>query len=153
MWSIWLEKNNRIFNAIYLSSLSLIIKVIHLLILWVFVAPEYNRQKMKESINSTKKSLKFLDTHVGDLRAPRKQTPCTGSSRLEELCRGPEKPPCSLARSLRILIQEPFMCFVLLSILIILLAPLLIDIFMLLCYFFNLFLLFFVDAWVSGLLL
>lgn len=135
MWSIWLEKNNIIFNAIYLSSLSLIIKVIHLLILWVFVAPEYNRQKMKESINSTKKSLKFLDTHVGDLRAPRKQTPCTGSSWLEELCRGPEKPPCSLASCLRILIQEPFMCFVLLSILIILLAPLLIDIFMLLCYF------------------
>ena len=65
-WSIWFERNNRIFNLNVLSPISIIIKAIHLLLAWIFAARDPHQHFPSDSLQNLRRSLDFLSARSAD---------------------------------------------------------------------------------------
>lgn len=70
IWNVWFERNKRILDDCFFSSMFVFFKVSHMFILWMFVAHEQKRQKLEESAHAVKRSLEFTDPMRGELSSP-----------------------------------------------------------------------------------
>ncbi|XP_039145713.1 uncharacterized protein LOC120282947 [Dioscorea cayenensis subsp. rotundata] len=59
-WNIWIERNARIFSSSCASIASLIVKIIHMFLIWLNAAPDSKRAKLEEPIKKIKRSLEFV---------------------------------------------------------------------------------------------
>jgi len=68
VWSIWIARNDCIFNGNYLHMLCIIMKVDRLLLSWLFSAADITLEKNDDVITSVRRSPEFLGPSVGDIR-------------------------------------------------------------------------------------
>lgn len=59
IWNIWLERNNRIFSAICLSTIAIISKIVHMIQLWFVAAPDSKKARLEEPMAKVNRSLEF----------------------------------------------------------------------------------------------
>ncbi|XP_039113709.1 uncharacterized protein LOC120249266 [Dioscorea cayenensis subsp. rotundata] len=62
-WNIWLERNAPIFDCACSSATSIIIKIIHLVLMWINAAPDSKKAKLEEPSGKLRRSLDFLFSH------------------------------------------------------------------------------------------
>lgn len=61
-WNIWIERNARIFDCVCSSTTSIILKIIHVVLMWMNVAPDAKKAKLEESSGKLRRSLDFLSS-------------------------------------------------------------------------------------------
>lgn len=66
-WTIWLERNNRIFNCTFNSTSSILFKISHLFIDWCSAAKDSTQLASSDTFQSVKRSLDFLSARSADL--------------------------------------------------------------------------------------
>ncbi|XP_039118577.1 uncharacterized protein LOC120254543 [Dioscorea cayenensis subsp. rotundata] len=77
-WNIWIERNARIFSSSCASNATIIVKIVHMLLMWLNAVPEAKRAKLEEPIKKIKKSLEFVATREVELNAPPEHISSTG---------------------------------------------------------------------------
>lgn len=70
IWNVWLERNRRLVDECFCTSIYVIFKVSHMFILWVSTILEQKRQKLEESVHVVNRSLEFADPRRGELSSP-----------------------------------------------------------------------------------
>ena len=63
-WNIWLERNERIFSAKFRPLSTIIMKIDHMLLLWLSALPVRKRAKFEDSISSIRRSLEFIGSRT-----------------------------------------------------------------------------------------
>lgn len=82
-WTIWIERNARIFNSICCPTVTIIVKIEHMLLLWLSVAPDSKKARLEEPMAKVKWSLEFLSSSDPTPSVPPESPPtlarCSGS--------------------------------------------------------------------------
>lgn len=61
-WNIWIERNARIFNSTCIPIVSIIVKIEHVILLWMSTAPDSKKARLEEPLAKVKRSLEFLSS-------------------------------------------------------------------------------------------
>lgn len=69
-WNIWMEKMHTFSHFKLLSPISIMMKIDHLLLLWLTTMEDSKKAKLEDAIKSVRRSLKFL-TFRAKMTAPR----------------------------------------------------------------------------------
>lgn len=77
-WNIWLERNACIFTSSCSSTATIIVKISHMVLMWLNAVPDSKRAKLEESISKIKRSLEFLSTRDVELGVPSEHTSSLG---------------------------------------------------------------------------
>lgn len=73
-WNIWLERNAHIFTSTCASTIIIIIKNVHMILMWMNAAPDSKRAKLDEPMRKIKRILEFLTSRDAELGVPPKHT-------------------------------------------------------------------------------
>jgi len=64
LWNIWLARNERMFNANFMSVTNVILRIDRMLLAWFNAIADGSKEKIGEAVSTVKRNLDFLETRV-----------------------------------------------------------------------------------------
>lgn len=69
-WNNWIEINACIFTSTCSPTATIIVKIVHMVLMWLNAVPDSKKAKLEEPMGKLKRSLEFLTSRDTELSAP-----------------------------------------------------------------------------------